>query len=125
MSLGDLFQNASMNGFENLVILANLAGAMVACVVNFFASARGIPRMRRLHWLVGSLAGVYAIAYGILLVFDPVYLEWSSLMRGVAIFAWIIVWCAQGLVSYRIWRDFPIHLEAALQERLAEDSRGE
>lgn len=125
MSISELLSNIDMSSFENFVIWANLAGAISATFVNFLASAKGIPRMRKVHWLVGSLALIYSVAYLILLCLDPGYLEWSSVMRGVAVLVWIIVWAAPALASYRIWRDFPKYVEEALQERLNEISRGD
>ena len=98
----------------NLAIAwANLLGAAVAAVLQFCATRRGAMHVRWWHAMTASMGLVYIVGY-IWLLFDlddP--RQWSQVMRGVAVVAWVAVWWAPALLSLHMRRKEIAATEAA------------
>lgn len=86
---------------EELIIAVNALLALGSMVVNGWAARDGLLRFRVIHASVASLAFLYALLYGWLLIFDPPLRLWSSIGRGLSLTAWPIVWVLPAVVSIR------------------------
>ena len=111
----DLITNSHLNGIENFIVWASFFGSGLSWAVNIWAGYHGIPRFRKSHFLICGIAGLYALFYLYLIVFEPPYLEWSFPLRGVSLLAWVIVWIAPAIISVKSWQE----VEERLQEKLA------
>ena len=98
---------------EELIIAVNALLALGSVVVNVWAARDGLLRFRVIHAAVASLAFLYALLYGWLLLFDPPLRLWSSIGRGLSLTAWPIVWVLPAVVSIRATRE----LHQAIQRR--------
>lgn len=98
---------------EELIIAVNALLALGSVVVNVWAARDGLLRFRVIHAAVASLAFLYALLYGWLLLFDPPLRLWSSIGRGLSLTAWPIVWILPAVVSIRATHE----LHQAIQRR--------
>lgn len=90
---------------ENFVLWLNCFGACIAAVVNHRASKHAPTQsLRRVFFIISGFAWFYFAGYLALLVFEPPYLEWASLYRGVSVFVWGAVWTAPALVNLRVMK---------------------
>lgn len=106
---------AAFSTLDTAVFAINAAGALAAVVVNLVAAGRGgLTALRRLHVATAVLAAIYVAGYAWVLFGEPGIEQWSSVMRGVSIAAWVIVWVGPGVVSIRLNR----RLHSAVQARL-------
>ena len=105
-----------MTPIEEVIVAINAVNALMALgsmVVNGWAARDGLLRFRVIHAAVASLAFLYALLYGWLLLFDPPLRLWSSIGRGLSLTAWPIVWVLPAVVSIRATRE----LHQAIQRR--------
>lgn len=109
------FAYSRVGGVENVLIWLNLLGATGAFLVNRKAYKIGIPSHRKTSFLVARISVFYIVAFGVLILFDPSYLEWASIMRGVALVVWPVVWMQPAWMSIKIWREFPNLLREGLE----------
>ena len=117
----DLFFNQNLSTVDNIVIWINLIFASIAAYISYTASKEGILGMRNTFKLVSGLAWLYSFAYVVLLVSDVNFFAWSSIMRGVSVFAWSVVWTLPALMSIRLWK----HLEKAVTENIHQSEADE
>jgi hypothetical protein len=93
-----------MTPIEEVIVAINAVNALMAfgsVFVNLWAARDGLLRFRAVHASVASLAFLYALLYGWLLIFDPPLRLWSSIGRGLSLTAWPIVWVLPAVVSIR------------------------
>lgn len=101
----DFLWDSEFSLLENFVLWLNFTGAVVAAVVNHKASSHAATQsLRRVFFIISGFAWFYALGYLVLLIFEPPYLEWSSLYRGVSVFVWGAVWTAPALANLRVMR---------------------
>ena len=90
-----------MNDLERWVILANAVMAFIAMFVNA-GTAHATPEpWRSVRIPIAVLAAIYCAAYLWLFITENVG-PWSSIMRGVSILSWPIVWIRPAIVNRRI-----------------------
>lgn len=92
-----------MSDLERWVVLANSAMAAVAMVANLRTAVRSPEPWRHVRIPIGVLAGIYCVAYLWLFITEDVG-PWSSVMRGVSILSWPIVWIRPAVVNLRLVR---------------------
>lgn len=102
-----------MTPIEEVIVAVNAVMAFGSMVVNAWAARDGLLRFRAVHASVASLAFLYALLYGWLLIFDPPLRLWSSIGRGLPLTAWSIVWVLPAVVSIRATHE----LHQAIQRR--------
>lgn len=100
----DLLLNQNLSVVDNIVIWVNLIFSFIAGGFSFEASKSGILGLRNSFKLVAGLAWLYSFSYFVLLISDINFLSWSSVMRGVSILVWFIVWTLPALMSIKLWK---------------------
>jgi len=100
---------------ELIVIAVNMVMVLAAVAINWRASQHGVVRYRIVHAAVAALSGVYAAGYLVLMLGDVSVENWSSVMRGVSIVAWPVVWWWPALTSLRVHRELKEALQAHLE----------
>jgi hypothetical protein len=103
--------NDTFSVVDNFIVWVNLFGALAAVCFNYKASHSGLIPMRKTHFLITGLAAIYSIAYLMLLLLDLPFLQWSSVLRGVSIVVWPIVWMWPAILSVQAWNNFSKLLE--------------
>lgn len=90
-----------MNDLERWVIVANAVMAFIAMFVNA-GTAHATPEpWRSVRIPIAVLAAIYCVAYLWLFITENVG-PWSSIMRGVSILSWPIVWIRPPIVNRRV-----------------------
>jgi hypothetical protein len=90
-----------VNDLERWVVLINSLMAFVAMLVNA-GTAHATPEpWRSVRIPIAVLAAIYCVAY-LWLFFAEDVGPWSSIMRGVSILSWPIVWIRPAIVNRRI-----------------------
>ena len=112
-----LFFNDTLSITENIVIWINLIGSLAAVWMNIKAFQIGIPRFRRIGLIVGALALLFSIGYMHLLFFEPNYMVWAAVSRGIAMVSWPLVWIWPAFLSTQVWKE----LETRVQENINND----
>lgn len=107
-----------MSSYDTFVIWANMVMAAMSATINFYASNKlHNCAMRVISFLIGVLAAVYVVAYGVLLL-DPGHMQqWTSVMRTVSLFAWPIAWMHMTVQALHVARNVSVvrqHLEREL-----------
>lgn len=115
----EALSNSNFTLFENFVVWMSAFGASFAAYHTRKAYRKGLYGMRNVFKLVHGLAILYVFSYLILLILDVNFLAWSSLMRGVSIFAWFIAWAGPAIVSVKQY-DRAIEDVNRLQDQLTE-----
>ena len=108
-----MIANALPSGVDETVIALNVILAGAACGFNAVVAARSASIGCILHTAISALAGGYAVAYVVLLSSNLAVQDWSSVMRGVSLVAWAIVWIGPA------W----IRLRSNIPDRFAEEVR--
>lgn len=91
-----------MTWYETAVFALNLVGAVAAFVVNALAAGkRGLPSWRPLHTAVATLAAIYCGGYAWFLIEQPTVELWSSILRGVSLVVWPVVWTLPAVITLR------------------------
>lgn len=93
-----------MGAVDYTVITANLAGAILAVVINIWAAERGFMASRPLMMVTAVIAGMYAIGYAMLLAGAIPYPAFSQFFRGVSVIVWPVVWCRHAFLSIQMYR---------------------
>lgn len=112
--------NPSLSGFDNFVIWVNMALAMAALHWNVVAARVGIAGMRSARAMVAGLAVLYIAAYLVLVISDVQAAQWSSLMRGVSIVVWLVVWTNPARRSIELWGRVPGDAHRTASQRVAD-----
>lgn len=82
------------------VMWANLIAAVAAVVVNLWCFRHSRWEHRWVRPMIAAIAAVFVVSYvWVLLDFPERVLEWSRVMRGASLFAWLFVWSAVPFVS--------------------------
>lgn len=92
-----------MNQLDRWVILANSLLAAGASAINLRVGLTLTEPWRSVRVIIGALAAIYAVAYVWLFVTQDVG-PWSSLMRGVSLIAWPVVWIRPAVVNAKVSR---------------------
>ncbi len=87
-----------MDGFDLTIVILNMVGAIAALVCNLYAAISGPIRLRPIRIGITFYAGIFALAYAWLAVFEDVT-AWSRVMRGVALGTWPMVWCGPAIAG--------------------------
>jgi hypothetical protein len=107
---------------DEVVVVLNLVCVAVAVAVNWWAARSGLLRLRTIHAAIAAIAGVYVAGYlwllGLIPFLDaPDPARWSSVLRGLSLVAWVVVWVAPAVLSIRTTRE----LHTAIRERQKAD----
>jgi hypothetical protein len=79
--------------------------AFVAVVVNIWSAYEGAPEAFVTRWCIAALAFVTSVAYLVLLLSEVDPQGWSTVMRGVALVTWPVVWMLPAFASVRTRRN--------------------
>lgn len=112
----EFLSNQNLSEIENFVIWINLILASISGLFAFKASRIGVFGLRNTFKLVAGMAWLYSFAYSLLLISDVNFLQWSSIMRGVSIFAWVIVWIVPAYMSIHLWKQLEKNVTTSLRE---------
>ena len=104
---------------DQWVAVVNVVCVSMSVIVNWWAARSGLFRFRTVHAAIAAVSGLYVVGYlwlfGLLPGVDaPSVPQWSSVLRGFAIIAWLVVWIAPAAMSVRMNRD----LHHAIRGRL-------
>lgn len=116
---------------DQLIIIGNLLGAIVATLVAAVATRRVSPTFRPVAYVVGFFSTIYVMGYIVLLEWahDPnpadgdQIILWSSIMRGVGIPVWPAVWTWVWVLLIREWQRVKRDI-SPIEERLLAAERG-
>lgn len=86
------------------LLAINLAGAVVAFVVNVWASHMGDRKLRSRHLAIAMLAVGFAVAIAGQLLVGPDVNDWLVVTRGLGVAAWGIVWVWPAVAATRRWQ---------------------
>lgn len=103
---------------DEWVATLSLIGALISLVVNCWAARTGLVVFRTAHAAITAISAIYVAGYLWLLLGDVGPAEWSSVMRGFSLVAWVAVWIVPAVISVRVTRA----LHAAIKERTEGDS---
>jgi hypothetical protein len=117
----DFLSNQNLSTIENFIIWVNVFFASFSGWFAFKASKMGIYGLRNSFKLISGMAWLYTVSYGILLISDINFLSWSSIMRGVSIFAWAIVWILPAYTSIKLWKKLEKNVTETLREIEADE----
>ena len=92
-----------MDAIDSWVTIANTLGAAVAAALNLWASHHAPPPWRRLRLCVGTLGLIIAAAFGSRFWFAD-QSAWASMMGGVSLLVWPIVWIWPAVLTLRTMR---------------------
>jgi len=95
---------ATLSLTDTVVAWLNVTMVTASIIVNWYAFYKAIPGLRMVHAAIAVLSTFYVLGYIWLLSFVHDVATWSSVMRGLSILAWSIVWIAPALQSIKIWR---------------------
>jgi|CXWK01.1.fsa_nt_gi hypothetical protein len=85
---------------------ANLFLVIVALLVNVYAFIHANPQRRPIYAPTMVLCAVYIGSYLVLLGdFPERILEWSRIMRGVSLVAWVTVWIIPPLFDVKVHQE--------------------
>ena len=104
---------------DQWVAVVNVVCVSMSVIVNWWAARSGLFRFRTVHAAIAAVSGLYVVGYLWLLgalpgVDAPSVPQWSSVLRGFAIIAWLVVWITPAVMSVRMNRD----LHSAIRDRL-------
>ena len=104
---------------DQWVAVVNVVCVSMSVIVNWWAARSGLFRFRTVHAAIAAVSGLYVVGYlwlfGALPGVDaPSVPQWSSVLRGFAIIAWLVVWITPAVMSVRMNRD----LHHAIRGRL-------
>lgn len=96
----------SLSNTQLVFALLNMAGASAAMIVNYLAYRRtGFSGPRLSYAITATFAGFYAVAYLVLAFTDIPPSDWSSVMRGVSVPIWPLVWSSHA--AAKVWSNGP------------------
>ncbi len=98
---------------DEWVAVLSLVGASVSVVVNWWAARSGLFRFRTVHAAIATISVLYVAGYVWLLFGNVDPARWSSVLRGVSLVAWVVVWICPACMSIRATRE----LHAAIRVR--------
>lgn len=96
--------NDQMDVTANIIIIINCVMAFISGAVNLYASKHNPEPWKKIRFMVGVFAIIYGGCYLWLLSSEDLE-RWSSVMRGVSLVVWPLVWIAPAWVSIRVWID--------------------
>ena len=104
---------------DQWVAVVNVVCVSMSVIVNWWAARSGLFRFRTVHAAIAAVSGLYVVGYlwllGLLPGVDaPSVPQWSSVLRGFAIIADLVVWITPAVMSVRMNRD----LHHAIRGRL-------
>lgn len=108
--------NSYLAGIDIFIVILNLIGVAGAIYWNVKASKNGVFS-KTMH-KVASLAGVYFVAYCILLFSEINPAHWSSIFRGLAVLVWWYVWILPARSWYKEGHGVSKELENKIYERI-------
>lgn len=97
--------NDNLGVAENIVLWFNLVGSLASIYFNIKAFKVGIPRFRKIALMVAGLALLFSLGYIHLIFFEPNYMVWAAISRGIAMVAWPIVWIWPAFLSTQVWSE--------------------
>lgn len=119
---------------DDWVAVLNLVSVSVSVIVNWWAARSGLFRFRTVHAAIATVSALYVAGYLWLLGFlaplgpalaAPTVPQWSSVLRGFSLVAWLVVWICPACMSIQMNRD--LHgairdrIDAEMSERLGDD----
>ena len=111
-----MFANVIPSGVDEGVIALNALLAGGAFGFNFVVCLRAAKWGRVVHGAIAALALGYSCSYVLLLATDVAVQDWSSVMRGVSLIAWLVVW--MGPAYLRLRSNIPEKFAAEVQRQL-------
>lgn len=104
-----------MNHHLDKITLAFTAFTLVevvaAIVINAYSAEQGMSGGFKVRIAVTTLGLVYLAAYSVLLFTHVDPLLWSTVLRGIGLVTWPVVWCWPALASMRQRRAFRRQVE--------------
>lgn len=113
-----MLSNSIPSGVDEGVIALNAVLAGGAFGFNLVVCLRSSKWGRIVHGAIAALAVGYVCSYVLLLATDVAVKDWSSVMRGVSLVAWMVVWV--GPAYLRLRSNIPDRFAAEVQRRLEE-----
>ena len=93
-----------MDALDTFTTIANAAGAATAAVLNLWVSHHAPSPWRQVRISVATLAVVISTAFAARLwIGDPS--GWASMMGGVSLLVWPVVWIWPAVLTIRTMRD--------------------
>lgn len=111
-----MYANVIPSGVDEGVIALNALLAGGAFGFNLVVCARSATVGRIVHGAIAALALGYVCSYVALLASDVAVKDWSSVMRGVSLVAWLVVWI--GPAWLRLRSNLPDRFAAEVQRRI-------
>lgn len=111
-----MFANVIPSGVDEGVIALNALLSGGAFGFNLVVALRSAKWGRIVHGAIASLAVGYVCSYVLLLATDVAVANWSSVMRGVSLVAWLVVWT--GPAYLRLRSNIPDRFAAEVQRQL-------
>ena len=106
---------------DDWVAVLNLVSVAVSVVVNWWAARSGLFRFRTVHAAIAAVSCLYVVGYLWLLgglsfvgLDAPTVPQWSSVLRGFSLVAWLVVWICPACMSIQMNRE----LHGAIRDRL-------
>ena len=96
-----MLSNVIPSGVDESVIALNAVLAGGAFGFNIVVSLRSAKWGRIVHGAIAALALGYVCSYVLLLATDVAVKDWSSVMRGVSLIAWLVVWIGPAFLRLR------------------------
>ena len=98
---------------DEVVAVLSLISAIASFVMSGLAAREGLIKLRPGHAAVATVSLIYVAGYVWLILGTPTSGEWSSVMRGFSLVAWVVVWIVPAWVSLALARE----LRRAIKER--------
>lgn len=117
-----MLANQISSGWDEAFIILNALLAGAAFATNLAAAWRAHPFAKAVHSAIAALALVYVVGYLYLELSDVSVEDWSSVMRGVSLAAWVIAWIGPAYVRVHRSRSLPSRLERAVLNELTKRS---
>ena len=90
-----------LGGIDLAVMAASCALAGVAFGANSWAAYTATGAWRFVHTAIAGMAALYSGAYLIVVGTDVDLQDWTQVIRGVSLWAWLIVWILPAIVRIR------------------------
>lgn len=102
----------------NLLLALNLAGAILALVVNVWAARRGDRDIAGRYWLIAGLAACYCVTTIALMITGDG--GWSlAIARGLGPIVYVAVWSLPAIGGVRRWHQIRTGVVTAVEDARA------
>lgn len=106
------------NVTDDVILVITIILVISSMIFNWRASKVGPMPEKRVRLFIAVIAFCYLLGYSWLLFLNPDPGDWSSVMRGFSLLAWVFVWNVPPYLHVRRWHE----METAVKRRIEEDS---